>query len=48
VLLAAKVEFDHELSVAELAAAIDATEALVRARVPEARIIYIEPDILRT
>jgi cation diffusion facilitator family transporter len=48
VLLAAKVEFDHELSVAELAATIDATEALVRARVPEARIIYIEPDIVRT
>jgi cation diffusion facilitator family transporter len=48
VLLAAKVEYDHDLSVAELAAAIDGTEALVRARVPEARTIYIEPDIHRS
>ncbi len=47
VLLAAKVEFDHDLTVTELADAINGAEALVRAQVPEARIIYIEPDIFR-
>jgi divalent metal cation (Fe/Co/Zn/Cd) transporter len=47
VLLAAKVEFDHDLTITELADAIDAAEALVRAQVPEARVIYIEPDIFR-
>jgi len=47
VLLAAKVEFDHDLTITELADAIDAAEALVRAQVPEALIIYIEPDIYR-
>lgn len=46
-LVAAKVEFDESLSVPEIAAAIDACEARVRAAVPIAERIYIEPDLLR-
>lgn len=44
-LVAAKVDFKHELSVPELAAAINAAEADLRAAVPIAHTIYIEPDI---
>ncbi|CAB5065390.1 MAG: cation diffusion facilitator family transporter [Actinobacteria bacterium] len=47
VLLAAKVEFDSSLSMSELAEAIDALEANVRAAVPVITLIYIEPDITR-
>jgi len=47
VLVAAKVEFDLGLDVPALAAAIDATESEVRAAVPEARLIFIEPDVFR-
>jgi divalent metal cation (Fe/Co/Zn/Cd) transporter len=47
-LVAAKVELDANLSVPELAAAIDGVEAAVRAAVPEARVIYLEPDMART
>ncbi len=46
-LVAAKLEFDGALSVAELAAAIDETEVCLRAAVPTARVVYIEPDIHR-
>jgi len=46
-LVAAKVEFRHELSVSELAQAIDDSEAALRAAVPIAHTIYIEPDIRR-
>jgi cation diffusion facilitator family transporter len=46
-LLAAKVEFDQELSVPELAQAIDDAEARVRARLPIARLIFLEPDLRR-
>jgi cation diffusion facilitator family transporter len=46
-LVAAKVDFDRSLSVADLAAAIDGAERAVRDAVPTARLIYIEPDILR-
>jgi cation diffusion facilitator family transporter len=46
-LVAAKVEYDHSLNVAELARAIDATEVDLRAAVPIAHLIYIEPDIRR-
>jgi cation diffusion facilitator family transporter len=45
ILLAAKVEFIPGLTVEQLAAAIDAVEALVRAAVPEVQLIYLEPDI---
>ena len=47
VLVAAKVEYDHGLTVEQLADAIDDTERSIRRAVPVARLIYIEPDILR-
>jgi cation diffusion facilitator family transporter len=47
-LIAAKVDFDHSLSVAELAVAIDNAEVALRAAVPnKSATIYIEPDIRR-
>lgn len=46
-LVAAKVEFDQSLSLRQLADSIDAAESRVRAAVPTARIIYVEPDIHR-
>jgi divalent metal cation (Fe/Co/Zn/Cd) transporter len=46
-LVAAKVEIDVP-SVADLARAIDAAEARVRAAVPIARVIYLEPDVYRS
>ncbi|HEY0519103.1 MAG TPA: cation diffusion facilitator family transporter [Ilumatobacteraceae bacterium] len=46
-LLAAKIDFEHDLSVEDLAHAIDTAEIAVRAAVPKARTIYIEPDIRR-
>ena len=48
VLLGTKIHFDESFSTVELAAAIDAVEARVRAAVPSATVIYIEPDITRT
>ena len=47
-LVAAKLELEADLTVPELAVAIDAVEAAVRAAVPEARVIYLEPDMART
>jgi len=47
-LVAAKVELEPDLTTAEMAAAIDRTEAAIRAAVPIARVIYLEPDLLRT
>ena len=46
-LVAAKVEFDARLTIAELATVIDDVEATMRAAVPAARVIYLEPDITR-
>ncbi|HEY7625629.1 MAG TPA: cation diffusion facilitator family transporter [Ilumatobacteraceae bacterium] len=46
-LVAAKVDFTHSLSVEELARAIDAAERALRAAVPKTTTIYIEPDIRR-
>ena len=46
-LVCLKVEFDAELDMPGLASAIDATEARLRTAVPIARVIYIEPDLLR-
>ncbi len=48
VLVAAKVEFDASLSVGELADSIDGTEAEIRAALPQARLVFIEPDVYRT
>ena len=40
-----KVEFMHELTVAEVASTIDRVERIIRSAVPSARVIYIEPDV---
>jgi cation diffusion facilitator family transporter len=45
-LVAAKLQFDDSLSMAELADAIDACEARLRAAVPTAKFVYLEPDLL--
>jgi cation diffusion facilitator family transporter len=45
-LVAAKLEFDPALTTSELAAAINGCEARVRAAVPIARVVYLEPDLL--
>ncbi|MDQ1721798.1 MAG: hypothetical protein QOI26_1532, partial [Pseudonocardiales bacterium] len=47
VLVAAKVSMSPACSLAEVAAAIDAAEARVRAAEPAARVIYLEPDVYR-
>ncbi|MGE3193263.1 MAG: cation diffusion facilitator family transporter [Microbacteriaceae bacterium] len=44
-LVAAKVAFPKATKVTEVARAIDEVEAEIRAAVPVARVIYIEPDI---
>ncbi len=44
-LVAAKVAFSPKKKLAEVAAAINALEVTIRAKVPVARVIYIEPDI---
>ena len=46
-LVGAKVEFVNGLTVPKLAAAIDSVERSIRAAVPDAKLIYIEPDIYR-
>jgi cation diffusion facilitator family transporter len=46
-LVGAKVDFDPTLSFVELAGAIDEVERRIRAAVPAARVIYIEPDVER-
>lgn len=47
-LVGAKVEFDAVLGFAEVAVAIDRIEANVRQSVAQARVIYIEPDLMRS
>ncbi|MEU8622952.1 cation diffusion facilitator family transporter [Streptomyces sp. NPDC048623] len=44
-LVAAKVAVQHDDTATEVAQAIDAAEARIRAAVPIARVIYLEPDI---
>lgn len=46
-MVAAKLAFEPDMTVAELAVAIDAAEASLRARVPSVDIIYLEPDLYR-
>jgi cation diffusion facilitator family transporter len=46
-LVAAKIAVRHDDTAAAVAQAIDAAEARVRAAVPIARVIYLEPDIQR-
>ena len=45
-LVGAKVEFDRGLTVPAIAVAINACEARIRAAVPIACVIYLEPDLL--
>ena len=47
-LVAAKIAVRHDDTAAAVAAAIDEAEARVRAAVPIAAVIYLEPDIRRT
>jgi cation diffusion facilitator family transporter len=46
-LVAAKVAFRRGMSFSEVAAAIDAAEDRIRARVPIARTIFVEPDVYK-
>jgi cation diffusion facilitator family transporter len=43
-----KVAVDGDRRLGDVAAGIDAVEQRVRAAVPAARVIYVEPDVLRT
>jgi cation diffusion facilitator family transporter len=47
-LVAAKIAIDGRAASADTAALIDRAEAAVRSNVPQARIIYLEPDVDRT
>ena len=47
VMVAAKLEFDRDLSIPQLAAAIDGAEARLRAACPAARLVFLEPDLYR-
>ena len=47
VLVAAKLEFDGDLTIRQLADVVDRVEAAVRAAVPMAHTIYLEPDVFR-
>ena len=47
VLVAAKIAVRHDETAASIARAIDEAEARVRAAVPIARSIYLEPDLRR-
>jgi cation diffusion facilitator family transporter len=44
-LVCAKVEFMHDLTFPEVAEAVNRVENNIRANVPEARVIYLEPDV---
>ncbi len=46
-LVCAKVEFDHRLTLPEVAEAVNRVERNVRANVAEARLMYLEPDVAR-
>jgi cation diffusion facilitator family transporter len=47
-LVAVKFAIQHDDTAADVARGIDAVEARIRAAVPSARVIYLEPDIQRT
>ncbi|MCS0637932.1 cation diffusion facilitator family transporter [Streptomyces sp. LP05-1] len=46
-LVAAKIAVEHDDTAGQVAAAINAAEERIRAAVPIARVIYLEPDIYR-
>ncbi|WP_019629148.1 cation diffusion facilitator family transporter [Actinomadura atramentaria] len=45
-LIAAKIAVNHDDTAADVARGIDAAEARIRAELPEARLIYLEPALL--
>jgi divalent metal cation (Fe/Co/Zn/Cd) transporter len=47
-LVGAKVDFVPQLDIAQLADAINEVETSIRAAVPSARVIYLEPDLRRS
>jgi divalent metal cation (Fe/Co/Zn/Cd) transporter len=47
IVVAAKVEFDPSLTMADLATTIDALEVEIRAVESRATLIFIEPDVYR-
>ena len=47
-LIAAKIAVDHDDTAADVARGIDAAEAQVRSRFPEAKLIYLEPALDET
>lgn len=47
IVVAAKLEFDRGLTVEQLAEEVDRVEASIRAAVPAARIVFLEPDLYR-
>jgi cation diffusion facilitator family transporter len=47
ILVGAKIEYSSSLDFDEVVAAIDATEDAIRAAVPAATVIYLEPDLHR-
>jgi cation diffusion facilitator family transporter len=47
IMVAAKIAVDHGDSAEQIAAAIDGAEARIRAEVPQARYIFLEPDLER-
>jgi cation diffusion facilitator family transporter len=47
IMVAAKVEFDPDLTVPQLAAAIDELEVEIRSIEPRAAFIFVEPDVYR-
>jgi cation diffusion facilitator family transporter len=47
IVVAAKIEFNHDLTVPQLAEGIDALERDIRAVEPRATLIFIEPDVYR-
>jgi cation diffusion facilitator family transporter len=46
-LVTAKIEFNDDLSMVELAEAIDSVEVAIREKVPAAHYLFIEPDVRR-
>ncbi|HEY5170223.1 MAG TPA: cation diffusion facilitator family transporter [Acidimicrobiia bacterium] len=47
IVVAAKVEFEPDLTVAQLATSIDALEVEIRRTEPRATLIFVEPDVYR-
>ena len=48
ILVAAKIAVDHDDTAAQVAAAIDGAERRIREAVPQARYIFLEPDLQRS